>query len=211
MTVTGNLFNYVNDRVPRELKHYSLTMNDDREQVVVDRLWITSKVYWGFMEEYDEDYVEQRERLKKLKPGELLPEGEILLVPIIGITRAREELATFNYKVGADHVDQCPTCWGHELHMKLGQDIRANAAAKRSGEEHKAAKDIHKLRSQQAYVLAEAEMAACLKQAEDAKHEKRLTEGDAGPHGCHRLDTASDWRSREQHRQRAHVAAEHSE
>jgi len=159
------LFDFVNNHVPREDSHYSITVSHDYLQVVVGAHWVPTRIYWAFQKKVDPEYYEQQMRITSLKAdGKTLPEREVRLTPGISLSRARKEMKTFNYRVGADHKDRCPTCYMHELHIKLGKDARATPDTKLNGEKHARSKAVHLERSWRAYELSSAEREACLKQ-----------------------------------------------
>ena len=132
-------------------------------QVVVAATWYPTKIYWEYMLVSDPTYHAQQMRLRVLKSQEKeLPEDEIKLIPRISLSSARKYMRRLCYRVGSEHKDRCGTCYRHELHIKLGQDVRATARVKKKGAKHAKLKERHLQRSWRAYQQCAAERALCL-------------------------------------------------
>ena len=56
----GKMHDFIQDKVPKENSHYSLTVQHDPNQVVLAATWYPSKIYWEYMLDSDPDYHEQQ-------------------------------------------------------------------------------------------------------------------------------------------------------
>jgi hypothetical protein len=159
----GKMHDFIQNKVPKENSHYSLTVQHDPNQVVLAATWYPTKIYWEYMLVSDPTYYAQQMRLRVLKSQDKeLPEDEIKLIPKISLSSARKYMRRLCYRVGSEHKDRCGTCYRHELHIKLGQDVRATATVKRKGARHAKLKERHQQRAWRAYQQCAAERALCL-------------------------------------------------
>jgi hypothetical protein len=157
-TFLALLFEFVNDNVPRELRHYSLTQAVDYEQVVLNREWLPSKIYREFIKLYDPMYYWYRKRLRRQLPSETIP----VVRPRLSEAKARKELRTLNTKLGQDSKDKCPVCYSHAMHIRLGADTNASAKTKTKAENHRILLAEHRSITNRAILQQDAERKVCL-------------------------------------------------
>jgi hypothetical protein len=157
------LFDYVDKYVPKQDRHYALIASVSLDQVVLEKSWIPTCVYWGFVKKHDPQFhAYETERRKLQSRGLKMPATMQRVKPLIGITRARQEMRRFNTRVGKDHKDVCGTCFKHDMHIKFGKETHAKAADKRLGEAHAAKKAQHLARADRANYLQNEERLKCL-------------------------------------------------
>jgi len=161
----ARLHDYVDKHVPREISHYCLGMGHNSDQVILEAHWCPSKIYWEYMKLYDNDYYLQQQLIRQLKGRQRkLPDDVVVLRPVISLTSARKYLKRLCFRVGKDHKDRCATCYKHELHIKLGKDVRANKRVKKAAVKHALRKRRHLERGWRAYETCAQERELCLKQ-----------------------------------------------
>ena len=166
----SEFYDYVNERVPREHSHYTLGLRHNDDQVVLEAHWCPSKIYWEYMKEKDPEYYKQQLHIKRLRSRNLeLDEDVIRLKPLFSLTVARRYLKRLCFRVGKDHKDRCATCYKHELHIKLGRDVRATKKVRKTARSHAAAKKIHLERGWRAYEVCAQERELCLDQNEEQR------------------------------------------
>jgi hypothetical protein len=161
---TAQLYDHLNEDVPRQFQHYALTQVVDYAQVVLAELWTPTRIYWDFMNKAQPLYV-QMSRVKTAMEacGMIVPAHFKLPKPILSLTRALKEINTFNIRFGKVHSDICPICYKHDMHIALSKEVNALQETKDLAAQHVIDKKAHLLRANRATLQQTAEREECLR------------------------------------------------
>ena len=162
-TILAKLFDWVRTRVPRQQRHYALLQVVDLAQIVLDRQYVPTKIYWDFCKVEDPFYYAFAMKRQQLRSqGQDIPRSLTPVRPKIGLTRARTFFKSLNTRLGKDHKDICADCYKHDVHIALAAESGATAATKKNATIHEALKKEHMRRADRANYLQNEEKNGCL-------------------------------------------------